>query len=157
MKNIKVEIAPDAKAEIIEALAQSLAETAVATLKTQTFHWNVTGMSFGALHALFETIYTDHFAGQDLLAERIKALDGHVDGRYAEFVKRSAVKESDGRLAAEAMVKALKSDQETMSATLRALAELADQHGDIVTNDLAIQRAEQHDKFAWMLRAHLKG
>ena len=72
-------------------------------------------------------------------------------------MKRSAVKESDGRLAAEAMVEALKSDQETMSATLRALAELADQHGDIVTNDLAIQRAEQHDKFAWMLRAHLKG
>jgi starvation-inducible DNA-binding protein len=155
MKNIKVEIAPDAKAEIIDALHQSLAETAVATLKTQNFHWNVTGMSFGALHALFEEIYTDHFEGQDELAERIKGLEGHADGRYAEFLKRSAINESDGKLNAKAMVELLKSDQETLSATLRAVAELADQHGDIVTNDLAIARADKHDKFAWMLRAHL--
>ena len=154
MKNIQVEIAPDAKAEIIEALHQSLAETAVATLKAQTFHWNVTGMSFGALHALFEKIYDDHFDAQDELAERVKALDGHVDGRYSEFLKRSAITESDGKLSAKAMVEALKSDQETISATLRALAE---QHGDIVTNDMAIERANHHDKFAWMLRAHLQG
>lgn len=155
MKNIKVEIAPDAKAEIIDGLHQSLAETAIATLKTQNFHWNVTGMSFGALHALFEEIYTDHFEGQDELAERIKGLEGHADGRYAEFLKRSAINESDGKMDARAMVETLKSDQETLSATLRALAELADQHGDIVTNDLAIARADKHDKFAWMLRAHL--
>ena len=93
MKNIQVEIAPDAKAEIIEALQQSLAETAVATLKAQTFHWNVTGMSFGALHELFEKVYRDHFDAQDELAERVKALDGHADGRYSEFLKRSAIGE----------------------------------------------------------------
>jgi starvation-inducible DNA-binding protein len=156
MKNIQVEIAPNAKAELIEALHQSLAETAITTLKAQTFHWNVTGMAFGALHELFEKIYRDHFEGQDVLAERVKALEGHADGRYAEFLKRSAITESDGRLDAKAMVEALKSDQETLSATLRALAELADQHGDIVTNDMAIERADVHDKFAWMLRAHLQ-
>jgi starvation-inducible DNA-binding protein len=155
MKNIKVEIAPDAKTEICDALTQSLAETSVLTLKAQNFHWNVTGMSFGALHALFQKIYEDHFEGQDELAERIRALEGHADGRYAEFLKRSAVAESDGRLSAKEMVEALKSDEETASATLRALAELAEQHGDMVTNDLALGRAHEHDKFAWMLRAHL--
>jgi len=155
MKNIKVDIDADAKAEIIDALHQSLAETSIATLKSQTFHWNVKGMSFGALHPLFEEIYTDHFGAQDVLAERIKALDGHADGRYAEFLKRSSINESDGKLSAEAMVETLKSDQEKLSTTLRQVAELADKHGDIVTNDMAIGRAEAHDKFAWMLRAHL--
>ena len=157
MKNIQVEIAPDAKAEIIDALHQSIAETTVATLKAQNFHWNVTGMSFGALHDLFQKIYEDHFEAQDDLAERVKALEGHADGRYAEFLKRSGISESDGRMDAQAMVEILKSDQETLSSTLRALAELADQHGDIVTNDLAIERADAHDKFAWMLRAHIAG
>ena len=157
MKNIQVEIAPDAKAEIIEALQQSLAETAVATLKAQTFHWNVTGMSFGALHELFEKVYRDHFDAQDELAEQVKALDGHADGRYSEFLKRSAITESDAKISAKAMVEALKSDQETLSATLRALAELSEQHGDVVTNDMAIERAHVHDKFAWILRAHLQG
>lgn len=157
MKNIKVDIAPDAKTELVEGLHQALAETTVLTMKSQNFHWNVTGMSFGALHDLFEEMYKDHFDAQDDLAERIKALEGHADGRYAELVKRSAVNESEGRMDAKAMVEMMKSDQETASATLRALAELADQHGDVVTNDLAIERADKHDKYAWMLRAHLGG
>jgi len=155
MKNVKVDIAPDAKAEIIDGLTQSLAETAIATLKAQNFHWNVTGMAFGSLHELFQKIYEDHFEGQDTLAERIKALEGHAEGRYSEFLKRSAITESDGHLTAAQMVEQLKADEETLSATLRALAELADQHGDLVTNNMATDRADTHDKYAWMLRAHL--
>ena len=45
MKKTAVEIAPDARAQVIEGLTQCLAETAVATTKAQNFHWNVTGMS----------------------------------------------------------------------------------------------------------------
>lgn len=156
MKNTKVDIAPDAKTEIVEALAQSLAETAVETAKAQNFHWNVTGMAFGPLHELFQKIYEDHFAAQDEFAERIKALDGHADGQLAVYLKRSAIKESDGNKSDKDMIKILQQDQETLSATNRALAELADKHGDVVTNDLAIERAHAHDKFAWMLRSHLK-
>jgi starvation-inducible DNA-binding protein len=157
MKNVKVDIAPDAKAAISEALNQALAETAVATVKAQNFHWNVTGMSFGALHELFEKIYRDHFDAQDELAERVKALESHADGRLATYLRRSALQESDGLISAREMIEQLRADQETLSATLRALAELADEHGDLVTNDLAIERADVHDKFAWMLRAHLNG
>ncbi len=156
MKHTKVDLAPDAKTEIIEAITQTLAETAVATMKAQNFHWNVTGMAFGPLHDLFQKIYEDHFEAQDELAERIKALDGHADGQFAVYLKRSSIKESDGRLSAEAMVKMLAEDQETLAATSRALAELADKHGDMITNDLAIERGEKHEKFAWMLRAHLR-
>lgn len=157
MKNIQVDIAPDAKTEIIEGLHQALAETSIATIKAQNFHWNVTGMAFGSLHELFQKIYEDHFEAQDELAERIKGLDGYADGRYSEFLTRSAVTEPSGRPNATQMIEALKADQETMSATLRALAELTDQHGDVVTNDLAIKRADKHDKYAWMLRSHLQG
>lgn len=155
MKNTAVVIAPDARAEIAEGLMQALSETAVATVKAQNFHWNVTGMAFGSLHELFEEIYEDHFEAQDDLAERMRALEAHVDGRMSEFLKRSVIKDMDGRISAQQMIEAMKNDEETLSATLRALAELAEKHGDIVTNDLAIQRAEEHDKFAWMLRAHL--
>jgi len=156
MKQTSVEIAPDAKQDIIEGLTQSLSETAVLTMKAQNYHWNVTGMAFSPLHDLFQEIYEDHFEGQDDLAERIKALDGHAEGRHSEYLKRSSVSECDGHKSDKEMVAALKSDQETVSATLRALAERAEKQGDIVTNDLAIERARKHDKFAWMLGAHLR-
>jgi starvation-inducible DNA-binding protein len=151
-----VDIAPGAKAQLIDGLTQCLAEVAVTTTKAQNFHWNVTGMSFGSLHELFQEIYEDHFEAQDELAERIKALEGHAEGRYSEYLKRSAVKEHDGRGTAEEMVEALKQDEERVSATLRALAAAAEKLGDMLTNDIAIVRAEKHDKFAWMLRAHLQ-
>ena len=127
----------------------------VETAKAQTCHWNVTGMAFGPLHALFQEIYEDHFAAQDVIAERLKAIGAHADGRLAQALSNSAIEESGGALAAIDMVRDLTRDQETLSRTLLDTARVAEEHDDLVTNDLAIERAKVHDKFAWMLRAHL--
>jgi starvation-inducible DNA-binding protein len=156
MALVAAKIDPTAKEEIVNGLTQAVAETSVETMKAQNFHWNVTGMSFGPLHELFQKIYEDHFEGQDLLAERIKQFDVHAEGRYSVFLERSKVEEHDGRTDAKTMIEILMKDQETISATLSALAQVADEHGDYATNDLATARIEAHDKFAWMLRAHLK-
>lgn len=156
MSEVATEISPSGVEAIVNGLTQSLAETAVATLKAQNYHWNVEGMAFGPLHALFQEIYEDHFTAQDDLAERIKGLDAHAEGRMAVYLERSKVSECDGKISAEEMIKKLQADQETLSSTLRALAVEAEKHGDLVTNDLAIERADKHDKFAWMLRAHVK-
>ncbi|MEL6374643.1 MAG: DNA starvation/stationary phase protection protein [Pseudomonadota bacterium] len=156
MADAATNTSPAAVTEIVEGLTQSLAETSVTTMKAQNFHWNVTGMGFGPLHALFQEIYEDHFVGQDELAERIKAIGGFAEGRYAVYLQRSRVKEHDGHASDKEMIADLQASQEQISATLRALAMTAEKHEDIVTNDLAIGRAEKHDKFAWMLRAHLE-
>jgi starvation-inducible DNA-binding protein len=153
---VAAKIEPTAKEEIVSGLTQALAETAVETMKAQNFHWNVTGMSFGSLHELFQEIYEDHFKAQDFLAERIKAFDAHAEGRFGVFLERSAVEEHDGRTDARTMIEVLMKDQETLSGTMSSLAQVAESHGDWATNDMATQRIETHDKYAWMLRAHLK-
>ncbi|MEL6504932.1 MAG: DNA starvation/stationary phase protection protein [Pseudomonadota bacterium] len=156
MALIAAKMEPDAKAAIVEGLTQGLADTAVTTAKAQNFHWNVTGMAFGPLHALFQEIYEDHFVGQDTLAERIKALDGHAEGRMAKWLERSSVEEHDGYATDEEMVQAMMKDQETLSSTMSALASISEEHGDWATNDMAVARVDVHDKFAWMLRVHLR-
>ena len=40
--------------EISEALRKALADTFVLYFKTHSFHWNVEGIHFRALHILFE-------------------------------------------------------------------------------------------------------
>ncbi|MGF1659485.1 MAG: DNA starvation/stationary phase protection protein [Rubrimonas sp.] len=157
MSSIATSLAPDANAEIVDGLAQAVADLSVETLKAQNYHWNVTGMAFGPLHELFQKIYEDHFEGQDELAERIKMLGAHAEGTYSGFLKRARIRECDGRIDAQTMIANLKADQEALSGQLTALAELADKHGDLVTNDLAVERASVHDKFAWLLGAHLEG
>ena len=149
-------LSTDANTQIIEALNQCNAETVVTTMLAQNFHWNVTGMAFGPLHDLFQTIYEDHFAAQDDLAERIKALDGHADGVLSGMIKRSKVAEAEGAPAAEEMIRAMKTAQETLAETIAGAGELASKHGDTLTEDLCIARGQTHEKFAWMLRAHLR-
>ena len=148
-------LSTDARSAIVEALNQSVAETAVATMLAQNFHWNVTGMAFGPLHDLFQTIYEDHFVAQDDLAERVKALDGHAEGTLAGMVARSKVKEHDGHATDREMVKAMQDAQETLAATLAGTGALAAEHGDTLTEDLCIARGQTHEKFAWMMRSHL--
>ncbi|QFT93620.1 General stress protein 20U [Roseovarius sp. THAF9] len=149
-------LSTDANAQISEALNQCVAETTVTTMLAQNFHWNVTGMAFGPLHDLFQTIYEDHFVAQDDLAERIKALDGHAEGVLAGMIKRSKVPEAEGTPAAEEMIRLLKEAQETLAETIAGAGELAAKHGDTLTEDLCIARGQTHEKFAWMLRAHLR-
>lgn len=148
-------LSQDASTAIVEALNQSVAETAVTTMLAQNFHWNVTGMAFGPLHDMFQKMYEDHFIAQDDLAERIKALDGHAEGTLAGMLKRSKVAEHNGNATDKEMIAAMLVAQETLASTLAGCGEVAAEHGDTLTEDLCIARGQTHEKFAWFLRAHL--
>ena len=150
------DLSHNARTAIADALNQAVAETTVTTMLAQNFHWNVTGMAFGPLHTLFQEIYEDHFVGQDDLAERIKALDAHAEGTLAGMVARSNVAEHEGQADAPTMIATLQKAQETLAGTLGAAGEVAAEHGDTLTEDLCIARGQTHEKFAWMLRAHLR-
>ncbi|WP_136441477.1 Dps family protein [Pacificoceanicola onchidii] len=148
-------LSTDATTQIADALNQCVAETAVATMLAQNFHWNVTGMAFGPLHDLFQKIYEDHFVAQDDLAERIRALDVYAKGTLAGMLKRSKISEADGVPSAEEMIRLMKEAQETLAETLAGAGELAASLGDTLTEDLCIARGQTHEKFAWFLRSHL--
>ena len=66
-----------------------MAGTVVTTILAQNFHRNVTGMSFGPLHTLFQKIHEDHVIGQDDLAERIRAIGEIAEGKLAGQLTRS--------------------------------------------------------------------
>ena len=146
----------DSRNDTCAALNHALAETAVATMLAQSFHWNVTGMHFASLHHLFQEIYEDHFQAQDDLAERIKALDGHADGNVRRMLERSRIEEGKGNVNAHQMLSALLQAEETLASSLKSFGELAASHGDTLTEDLCIARGQVHEKFAWFLRSHLR-
>ena len=118
-------------------------------------HWKAQGGDSYSDHLLFQRIYEDHFIGQDDLAERIRAIGETAEGRLATHLDRSGVAEGSEGATDREMVRHLAEAQETIGATLAGLSEIAARHGDIRTEDLAIERGRVHDKFAWMLRAHL--
>ena len=142
---------------VAQAMYQCVAETAVTTMMAQNFHWNVTGMAFGPLHALFQEIYEDHFQAQDELAERIRSIGHTVDGRLSTMIDISKVIEDPegSHKNDKEMITTLVEAQKTLSATLSGAGDIAAANGDKLTEDLCVERGRTHEKFAWLLRSHI--
>lgn len=141
--------------EITEELRNFLANTYALYLKTQNFHWNVTGPEFFSLHLLFQKHYEEMADGVDEIAERVKSLGSYVDGSFSSFLKRSLVKESNEQISFNQMVHELMDDHERLSKMGRPLIHRFQQIHDDVSSDLLIKRLSFHEKAAWMLRSHL--
>lgn len=147
----------NSKTVIADKLGAALGSTAMLQLKTQNFHWNVTGQNFGALHELFEHQYNELFAAVDEIAERIRALGAVSPGSFAKFTELSEIDEAPAKPPSDkAMIKALAEDNETLSKLCTGIGSFADDAGDTATGDLMNGRIKAHDKAAWMLRAHLQ-
>lgn len=140
---------------VAEGLSKVLADSYAVYLKTHGYHWNVRGPQFAALHQLFMTQYTEIWTAIDTVAERIRALGQLAPQGYAAFGNLTAIKDGDPQKDAEAMLRELAADHQTVSATASAALKAAQAAGDEVTVSLLSDRLDAHDKHAWMLRASL--
>jgi starvation-inducible DNA-binding protein len=143
-------------AAVVNELSVLLASSYTLYLKTQNYHWNVTGPMFTTLHTLFETQYTELALANDEIAERIRALGAFAPGSLAEFAKLSVVKEAKGRSTAKEMIQILVADQRAVAKAAHKVIEAADKAGDQATADLGTRRVDIHEKNAWMLQSHLE-
>ncbi|MCA9664933.1 MAG: DNA starvation/stationary phase protection protein [Myxococcales bacterium] len=145
------------RAELARSITGFLADTYALYLKTQGFHWNVTGLHFQALHELFGTQYTELAMAIDEIAERVRALGVYAPGSLSAMRELSSLEEASGKLSDRQMLGALLSDHESLARSARSLLHGAADAGDDATADLMNQRLNLHEKTAWMLRAHLDG
>jgi starvation-inducible DNA-binding protein len=141
---------------IVEALERVLADSFILALKTQNYHWNVTGPYFSQLHKLFKELYEDLNEAGDMIAERIRALGRYTPGSYGEFIRLTSLKEEHTVPEAMDMVRQLVLDNEKLIRRLHEVYVKSESVGDIVTSDLMIRRMDVHSKMAWMLRSHLE-
>ena len=138
-----------------DLLKVALADSYILYLKTQNYHWNVTGTHFKSLHLMFEDQYNDLFKAVDLIAERIRALGEKAPGSFAQYSKLSSIKEGDEYLDDMSMVKDLAKDQDIIVETLMNVLHQAQDTDDEVTASIVTDRLEVHQKNAWMLNSSL--
>lgn len=150
---IDIGIAEKERAQLGEQLAVLLADTYMLYIKTQNFHWNVTGPFFASLHLTFEAQYQDLALANDMLAERIRTLGFYAHASCSQFERISTVHESEGVPDSNAMVEELIRGNETVIRTARALVTAAARAEDHGTADLVTGRLETHEKAVWMLRS----
>lgn len=143
-------------AAVVDALSRLLADSYTLYMKTQNYHWNVTGPHFNTLHTMFQTQYEDLALAVDLIAERIRSLGEKAPGSYKAFSKLSRVQEETGYPSADKILKTLVKDQELLIEAAQAVLKAGEAAGDDPTVDLAVERMQVHQKNHWMIKAHLE-
>lgn len=137
-----------------------LAKKAFAThyhylLKSQNFHWNVTGPDFIELHELFEEIYEDMDESLDSFAEGIRGLQAFVPGSFAELLSISEIVDPLPDLKDIDMIMCLYKDNgKIVKCLLEAYkeAELEYEHG---FSSFLAERLGKHRKHGWQLYSYL--
>ena len=152
-QTINIGIEEKDRKAVCRGLSKLLADSYLLYLKTQNYHWNVTGPMFPQLHALFEAQYRELAEAIDEIAERIRALGEFAPGTFASFSKVASIKEEGTVPAAEELIQNLVHGNELVVTTARETISLTDDCEDDVTADLLVERMQVHEKNAWMLRS----
>ena len=140
---------------IIDSLKHVLADSYALSLKTQNYHWNVTGPHFSNLHALFEEHYNDLIQAIDEIAELIRGLGAKAPGTWKAYAAITQIKDGDENANAEAMVQELAQDQDVISQTLHVALQAAQTAEDEIVAGMLIDRLTVHRKQKWMLTSSL--
>jgi starvation-inducible DNA-binding protein len=142
--------------KIGDELTHLLAGTYSLYLKTQNYHWNVTGPNFHSLHLMFEEQYKQLAEAIDVIAERIRALKIKVPASFSQFMKLSVLKDENSAPTSKEMIKHLLKDHETIILQAYNILPKASKAQDEATMDLLIERIREQEKTAWMLRSCLE-
>jgi starvation-inducible DNA-binding protein len=138
-----------------KVLTEILGNHGVLLFQTLNYHWNLVGREFHDYHLLFDGQYKQLFANIDLVAERIRAVEGKALGSMKEFVAAAVLKEDTGATPEpKKMVHNLLSQYEKMIEHMRESTEkIESKTRDIGTRKMLEDLMEQHEKTAWMLRS----
>ncbi len=153
-----ISLREDARRNVAGELEVLLASTYVLAVKTQHCHWNGVGPRFAMLHEFFGEQYEALSEAIDDIAERIRQLGFRSPGSMHEFLELSKVVElkRGEQLSEDQMIGTLLADHEAIIAMLRDSLRGIENTEDEGTIDFLIGRLQEHEKTAWMLRAHLQ-
>lgn len=139
-------------------MSKLLADEFILYTKTRNAHWNVEGHDFHAMHIFFEQQYEALDEVMDSVAERIRQLGHYSPATLKSFLSLTHLTEkTDQRNDSMDFIRELLTDHENIIIFIREnINKFADEYGDAGTSDFITGLMEEHEKMAWMLRAHLK-
>ena len=142
--------------KLVNALKIAFASEFSFYLKAHNFHWNVEGIHFQELHALFDTIYSEVLDSIDPFAENIRKLNAYTPASFGRFSMLSQIDDESSILPPEAMIAELLSDSDKMVKLLKLTFDIATAAGEDGLANFLAERMDAHRKHSWMLRSTLK-
>ena len=157
MHNTKNDLPKETREKMIATLNSRLADASDLKSQAKQAHWNVKGMSFIALHELFDQVATQAEEYTDLIAERVTILGGTALGTVRVAASNSTLSEYPLEITDGAdHVDALSSALADVGKKVRANIDEANDLGDMDTADLFTEVSRGIDKLLWFVEAHIQ-
>jgi starvation-inducible DNA-binding protein len=144
--------------KVAHALNIILADEYILYTKTKNAHWNIVGPDFHAKHLFFKTQFEQLDEMVDGVAERIRSLGHYAPASLKLFLELTHFSERlHENNDSAGFIKELLNDHETLITHLREnINYFAIELKDLGTSDYITGLMEDHEKMAWILRAHFK-
>ncbi len=156
---VPVRLALDARVRYksVAALNKVLAHTMALRDLYKKAHWQTSGMTFYALHLLFDKHHTEQMQLLDALAARVQTLGGVAIALAHDVATETLIARAPrGREAPAHQLERLLDAHECVLSDTRPLARLAATDGDDGTNDLFVgQVIRTNELQCWIIAEHV--
>ena len=138
--------------DIAGAMNAILADVFALYLKTKNFHWHMSGPHFRDYHLLLDEHGDQLFAMTDPIAERVRKLGGLTIKSIGQISRIQRVLDNDADYVDPAdMLAELAEDNKTLTARLREIHEVCDEHRDIASASLIEVWIDESERRTWFL------
>jgi starvation-inducible DNA-binding protein len=138
--------------DISAALTTLLADVFALYIKTKNFHWHMSGAHFRDYHLLLDEQSEQIFAMTDDIAERARKIGGTTIRSIGQISKLKRVLDNDADFVTPLdMLAELRDDNKQLTAHMRELHGLTDEHGDVATTSLLENWIDETERRTWFL------
>jgi starvation-inducible DNA-binding protein len=143
------------KNEMSEKLLIILASLYSLGLKTQNYHWNITGENFYQYHKLLEKLYKDSLNSIDDLAEHIRLHKIKIPATVENFAKLSVIKGAKNDIDTHTMLDNLFLDNQLLVNTILHWIEVYEKDCLRTTVNLLDEILEEREEAIYLLSSIL--
>lgn len=157
LKTLPLGLDDNARKRSVGALNQILADTMMLRDLYKKAHWQISGVTFYALHLLLDAHYEVQAKAVDEIAERIMALGGLSVATPHDVAETTKLERPPkGREDVPSTISRLLRAHGQCLKYLRDAADEADEYGDDGTNDMIVSSLiRPHEAQVWFLAEHL--
>lgn len=143
--------------DLTKQLNNYLADLGVEYVKLHNLHWNVTGLSFKAVHEYLETLYDETTEYFDAVAEQLRMKGEFPLASLKDFLANASIKELESKeISVENALKVVLEDMELLKSEAQALYNLADEQGELGLTSELEEHIGHYTKQLWFIKSMLK-
>jgi starvation-inducible DNA-binding protein len=142
----------NASKDISAALTTLLADMFALYIKTKNFHWHVSGPHFRDYHLLLDEQADQIYDTTDPIAERVRKLGGTTIRSIGQIGRLQRVLDNDADYVTPLdMLSELRDDNQQLTARMREVHGVCDEHGDVATASLLENWIDEAERRVWFL------